>query len=80
MAHITYKVVPHDGGWTYTQGGVFAETFRNREAAVAAARAIAAEQRTPGETAAISFETADGKWHEEIAAGEDRPEVEVEDG
>jgi len=80
MAHITYKIVPHDGGWTYTQGGVFAETFRTREAAIAAVRTIAAEQRTPGDTEAIYFETADGKWHEEIANGEDRPEIEVEDG
>ena len=60
MAHVTYKIVPHDGGWTYTQGGVFAETFRTREAAAAAARTVAAEQRTPGDTEAILFETADG--------------------
>ena len=80
MAHVSYKIVPHDGGWTYTQGGVFAETYRTREAAIAAARAIAAEQRTPGEMAAIMFETADGKWHEELADGEDRPETEVEEG
>ena len=80
MAHVTYKIVPHDGGWTYTQGGVFAETYRSREAAIAAARARAAEQRTPGDTEAILFETADGKWHEELAEGEDRPEIEVEEG
>ena len=79
MAHVTYKIVQHDGGWTYTQGGVFAETFRTREAAAAAARAAAAEQRTPGDAEAILFETADGKWHEELAQGEDRPETEVEE-
>jgi hypothetical protein len=78
MAHVTYKVVQHDGGWTYTQGGVFAETYRTRDAAEAAARAVAAEQRTPGNMEAIMFETSDGKWHEELAKGEDRPETEVE--
>jgi len=78
MAHVTYKIVPHDGGWTYTMDGVFAETYRTREAAIAAARAVVGEQRTPGETEAISYETADGSWHEELAQGGDRPEAEVE--
>ena len=35
MAHVTYKIVPHDGGWTYTLDGVFAETYRTRPAAIA---------------------------------------------
>jgi hypothetical protein len=33
----------------------------------------------PGRTEAIEYETADGKWHTETAAGGDRPETEVED-
>jgi hypothetical protein len=78
MAHIVYKVVPHDGGWTYTEDGVYAETYRTRQDAAAAAKAVAAEQRTPGDTAAILFETADGKWHEELAEGDDRPDIDVE--
>jgi hypothetical protein len=78
MAHVTYKVVPHDGGWTYTMNGVFAETYKTREAAAEAARAVAGEQRTPGETEAIQYESADGAWHEELADGEDRPEADVE--
>ena len=78
MAHVTYKVVPHDGGWTYTTDGTFAETFRTREAAIEAAKTIAAEQRTPGDTEAIMWEGKDGKWHQEVAAGEDRPEVDIE--
>jgi hypothetical protein len=78
MAHVTYKIVPHDGGWTYTTDGVFAETYKTREAAADAARAVAAEQRTPGDTEGILFETADGKWHEELADGEDRPDADVE--
>jgi len=78
MAHVIYKVVPHDGGWTYTQDGVFAETYPTRKAAADAARAVAAEQRTPGDTEAILFETADGEWHEELADGDDRPDADVE--
>lgn len=78
MAHVTYRVVPHDGGWTYTQDGVFAETYPSREAAAEAARVVAAEQRTPGDTAVILYEGPDGKWHEELADGGDRPEIDVE--
>jgi hypothetical protein len=32
----------------------------------------------PGETRAISWEDSNGKWHEEVARGDDRPEAEVE--
>ncbi|MDB5397876.1 MAG: hypothetical protein JWM91_5382 [Rhodospirillales bacterium] len=78
MAHVTYKVVPHDGGWTYTMNGVFAETYRTREAAAEAARKVAGEQRTPGHTEAILYEDPDGRWHEELSDGEDRPDAEVE--
>ncbi len=35
--------------------------------------------RVPGRTEAIEYETSDGKWHIETAAGGDRPETEVED-
>jgi len=28
----------------------------------------------------IQYETADGKWHTETAAGSDRPETGVDDG
>jgi len=76
MAHITYKIVQHDGGWAYTVDGVFSEAF----ATLAAAKRAAAEQRVPGRTEMIEYETADGKWHTETAAGGDRPETDVEDG
>jgi hypothetical protein len=79
MAHVTYKIVQHDGGWAYTVDGVFSETFESHEAALAAAKRVAAEQRVPGRTEAIEYETADGKWHTETAAGGDRPETDVED-
>jgi hypothetical protein len=78
MTHVTYKIVEHDGGWAYTVDGVFSEPFPNRALALAAARRVAAEQRVPGRTEVIEYETSDGRWHSETAAGNDRPETEVE--
>ncbi len=57
----------------------FRKPFATHAAALAAAKRAAAEQRTPGRTEAIEYETADGKWHIETAAGGDRPETDVED-
>jgi hypothetical protein len=79
MSHVTYKIVQHDGGWAYTVDGVFSEAFATHAAALAAAKRAAAEQRVPGRTEAIEYETADGKWHTETAAGSDRPETDIED-
>jgi len=79
MTEIHYKIVQHDGGWTYKLGDVFADTYRTHDAALAAARAVAAEQQLAGETVPISWQDADGKWHEEIAQGDDRPIVDVDD-
>jgi len=79
MSHITYKIVEHDGGWAYTVNGVFSESFPSRAAALAAARRVAAEQRTPGRTEVIQYETSDGRWRTETASGNDRPETDVED-
>jgi Uncharacterized protein conserved in bacteria (DUF2188) len=78
MPHVTYKIVEHDGGWAYTVNGVFSEPFPNHATALAAARRAAAEQRVPGRTEVIEYETADGRWHSETSAGNDRPETEVE--
>ena len=79
MSHITYKIVQHDGGWAYTVNGVYSEAFASHASALAAARHAAAEQRTPGRTEVIEYETADGKWHTETAEGSDRPETDVDD-
>jgi hypothetical protein len=79
MSHLTYKIVQHDGGWAYTVDGVFSESFASHALALAAARRAAREQRTPGRSEVIQYETADGKWHTETAAGMDRPETDVED-
>jgi hypothetical protein len=79
MPHIIYKIVEHDGGWAYTVNGVFSESFPNHAAALAAAKRAAAEQRTPGRTEVIEYETSDGRWHTETAEGSDRPETDVDD-
>ena len=79
MTHVTYKIVQHDGGWAYTVNGVFSEAFASHAAALAAAKRVAAEQRTPGRSEVIEYETADGKWHTETARGQDRPHTVVKD-
>jgi hypothetical protein len=78
MAKIVYHVVEHDGGWAYQADGVYSETYRSHEAARGAAEHAAREQRLSGEEAAISYETPDGRWHEELAHGGDRPDTAVE--
>jgi hypothetical protein len=79
MATIHYHIVQHDGGWAYKLGDVYSESFRTHEQALQAARRAAREQERPDETRAILWEDADGKWHEELARGNDRPETEVDD-
>lgn len=77
MQKIHYKVVPHDGGWAYKLDGVFSEAFPTHQAAMKAARRVAAEQHVPGDTRYIQYQTADGVWHTELAIGIDRPEADV---
>jgi Uncharacterized protein conserved in bacteria (DUF2188) len=79
MAHVTYQIVRHDDGWAYKVNGVFSEPFPTHDAALAAARAAAAEQRVPGHTEVIEYEDEKGHWHTETAAGGDRPDTDVED-
>jgi hypothetical protein len=79
MSHVTYRIVRHDDGWAYTANGVFSEPFPTHDAALKAARRVAAEQRTPGRTEAIEYEDENGKWHTETARGGDRPDTSVED-
>jgi hypothetical protein len=79
MAHITYKIVEHDGGWAYKVGDVFSETFRSHDDALAAARIAASEQEAPGEDQPIEYQDSDGEWREETARGSDRPDTDVED-
>jgi hypothetical protein len=79
MSKITYEIVEHDGGWAYRANGVFSETFPTHDAARKAAERAAAEQVVAGgETRGIVYEDKEGRWHEEVALGTDRPETAVE--
>lgn len=69
MTLVHYKVVPHDGGWTYMVGDAFAETFPKRAAARAAAKRAAAEQRVPTPPHDIQYEDETGRWRIEHSDG-----------
>jgi uncharacterized protein DUF2188 len=77
MSKVTYEIVQHDGGWAYRVDSVFSETFPTHEAAHEAAECAAREQRISGETTPILYEDKEGHWHDEIAAGTDRPVTDV---
>ncbi len=79
MTKIVYHIIQHDGGWAFKLGDTISETFRSHDAAYAAARRVALEQMRPGETAGISGGDNRGRWQEEISAGDDGPDVEVDD-
>lgn len=79
MTKLKYEIVEHDGGFAYKLGDVFSEPFPTHEEAAAAARRAALEQRVAGETEAIEYQDDSGRWHEELARGDDRPETVVED-
>ena len=78
MAKVVYKVVEHDGGWAYQADHVYSETYVSHDAARRAAERAAAEQRLSGEDATISFQDAQGRWHEERDEGNDRPDTSVQ--
>ena len=75
----TYEVVEHAGGWAYKANGTFSEAFPTHDQALAAARRAARLQRVGGEATPIQWEDETGRWHEETAAGGDRPATEVQD-
>jgi hypothetical protein len=77
MSIVHYKLVQHDGGWAYSLDGVFSEAFPTHDAALKAARRVAAEQRVPGESTYIEYQTGDGQWHIEHVRGIDRPQADV---
>ncbi len=79
MTKIVYEITKHDGGWAFKLGDTISETFPSHDAALNAARRVAREQQVAGETSAISWEDTNGKWHEELSRGDDRPDVEVHD-
>ena len=77
MSKIVYRIVRHDGGWAYQANGTFSEPFQTHEQARKAAKLAAREQSAPGETAAIEYEDENGRWHHELAEGDDRPKTSV---
>jgi len=79
MSKVTYEIVEHDGGWAYKLGTTYSETFPSHSDALAAAKIAAAEQQVAGRTEGIEYEDAAGKWHGEVAQGDDRPQTEVSD-
>ena len=79
MNKVIYEVVEHDGGWAYKLGTTYSETFPSHADALAAAKIAAAEQQVAGRTEGIEYEDASGKWHGEVAEGDDRPQTEVTD-
>jgi hypothetical protein len=79
MTAIKYVIVEHDGGWAYKMDGVFSETFRSHDDALEAAKYASQRQEIPGESEGISYQDEKGRWHEEVAPGNDRPEADVVD-
>jgi hypothetical protein len=77
MSKIVYEIVEHDGGWAYKADGVFSEPFPSHDAARSAAERAASEQVVAGSTTGISYEDKDGRWHDELSRGDDRPETDV---
>ena len=78
MTKITYEIVEHDSGCAYRVDGVFSETFPSHDLARRAAERAAKEHVVPGVTTGIEYEDKDGRWHDEVAPGDDRPETDVE--
>ena len=79
MTKIVYDIVEHDGGWAFKLDGTLSGTFKTHAQALAAAKRAAMEQQRPGDDTGISWEDDKGRWHDELADGEDRPEVEIHD-
>ena len=79
-SEVTYEVVAHDGGWAYKVKDVYSETFATREEATEAATQAAAAHRRAGSDAFIEYQDRQGRWHEEIDPGDDRPDTRVATG
>jgi len=77
VARIHYRIVAHDGGWAYKLNDVFSEPFRTKSAALAAAKRVACEQHTRGDTTHIEYQDETGAWHSELSEGDDRPDADV---
>lgn len=76
--HVVYQIVEHDGGWAYKVGDVFSETHPTRREAEIAAENAAAAHGLKGEDTIIEYQDEQGRWHEEIEQGDDRPVADVD--
>lgn len=79
MTEINYEIVEHNGGFAYRVGDVFSETFATHQGAHDAAEEAAQRQQLSGDDEMIQYQDANGEWHEERAAGDERPDAEVTD-
>jgi len=75
---VVYEVVEHDGGWAYKVGDVFSETYATSQEATDAAERAAAAHQSSGSDEMIQYQDRNGRWHEELETGDDRPETKVE--
>ncbi|MDP3255911.1 MAG: DUF2188 domain-containing protein [Bosea sp. (in: a-proteobacteria)] len=79
MVTVRYEIVEHDGGWAYKVQDVLSETYPSHDAALKAASDAAARQTLAGTTDGIVYQDEQGRWHEEVADGRDRPATRVVD-
>ena len=79
MAKVVYEVVEHDGGYAYKVGDVFSETYATHEAAHQAAEEAAQRQQLGDRDEMIEYQDSQGRWHNEVAPGDRRPDTEVKD-
>jgi len=75
---VTYEVVEHDGGWAYKVGDVYSESYATEQEATIAAEQAATAHRDAGSDEVIEYQDRYGRWHEEVEAGDSRPETRVE--
>ncbi len=69
-----------DYGWVQgvSKTRVTGFTLPSHDEARRAAERAAKEQVVPGDTTDISYEDKEGRWHDEVSKGSDRPETDVE--
>ncbi|GLQ54747.1 DUF2188 domain-containing protein [Devosia nitrariae] len=79
MAKATYEIVEHNGGFAYRVGDVYSETFATHRAAHEAAESAAQRQQLGGSDEQILYQDEDGRWREEFAPGDQRPDAGVDD-
>lgn len=72
MSTLTYRVVQHDGGWSYRVRDAFSETYPTEEQAKRAAEIAAQAHRETGAREPVQHKDEDGRWHKAIPTEDDR--------